>query len=110
MPDSNVTISLWTSGVDLNKALQVTDDIEYIDEIDLNVEMRPCMHGEILTPNFACFQCEANHFSLEVGSDNCEDCPNEAVCDGGINMFPKKDYWRSGWDSDKFYKCRILGV
>ena len=25
-------------------------------------------------------------------------------------MFPKPDYWRSGWESRTFYKCLILDV
>ena len=59
--------------------------------------------GEILTPSGACHKCDVNEYSIEAGADKCEDCPEEAVCKGGHDMFPKKEYWRNGWESDKFY-------
>ena len=66
--------------------------------------------GEILTPTDACYKCDPNEFTLEAGADKWEDCPSEAVCLGGIDVFPTADYWRSGWDSKNFYQCRILDV
>ena len=41
-------------------------------------------YGEILTPNGACYVCDENEFSIKKGDTKCEDCPDEAVCLGGI--------------------------
>ena len=79
-----------------------------MDSINFVVEVRPCDYGEILTVTNTCYVCDENYYSIEAGATNCKECPEEAICLGGINMFPKKDYWRSGWNSDVFHECRVL--
>ena len=27
-----------------------------------------------------------------------------------MEVYPKREYWRDGWDSEDFYYCRLLGV
>ena len=27
-----------------------------------------------------------------------------------MNIYPRENYWRSGWNSDEFHRCRLLGV
>ena len=72
--------------------------------------MRPCNPGEVLTPTKACNVCSKNMYTLEAGADKWEDCPIEADCIGGMNIFPRENYWRSGKYSDEFYRCRLLDV
>ena len=63
-PDSNVTIGVQTNGVDLSRVNNTNNAISFNQAIDLKVEVRPCILGEI-TVGYACERCEENYYSLD---------------------------------------------
>ena len=40
-PETNVTISVWTEAIDLDKAIYANDIATYTDTISIEVELRP---------------------------------------------------------------------
>ena len=58
---------------------------------------------------FNCFfSCEEwagpSYYLLEVAntSQDCLACPAIAVCEGGADIFPRSNYWRSSNTTDEF--------
>jgi len=55
----------------------------------------------------SCIECDKGKYSLQNPhlSENCENCPTSASCDGGtsINLFP--GYWRISNLTDQIVDC-----
>ena len=51
-----------------------------------------------------------NEYTFEAGGSKCEECPEEAVCKGGTEIYPIAEYWRAKEDSDTFYECPVKGA
>ena len=62
-----------------------------------DVEFRPCVTGEGMTTDGACFECPKNTFMIEPPTEptECIECPTtRAVCLGGGDVGPAPGYWR----------------
>jgi hypothetical protein len=92
-PGTSATLTYSTSSIGSSQNSKVM----------LRVEARQCIIGEEVVGN-SCAVCESGTYSLDP-SHSCADCPSEAYCYGNYSMVPRAGYWRSGVDSDKFYKC-----
>ena len=77
-PDSIITMSIITDAVDLIKAVKANDDVTYINKIDLDFEVRPCLIGEITLGN-ACEICPPKTYSLDPDQAECSTCPDGAI-------------------------------
>lgn len=74
-------------------------------KVNLEIETRLCIMGEEIVSN-SCIVCKPGSYSLDP-INSCEDCPSEAYCYGNYSMVPRSTYWRSGVNSDNFYKCPL---
>ena len=88
-PGSNVTLKGVVAG------------LTSVSEVE--VEIRVCEPGESQV-GIKCMRCEAPKYSLNP-EDPCVDCPMEAVCTGGAEVYPKEGYWRYDWRSNLFLEC-----
>jgi len=69
----------------------------------LTVALRLCEPGESQVEE-KCHVCKAPKYSLNP-QEPCRDCPIEAVCLDGANVYPKAGYWRYDWLSSTFLQC-----
>ena len=70
--------------------------------------MRPCLNGEGLRENGACYGCPKGTYLLKAPTSptECKICPQEkAICNGGSNIGPKPGYWRKNNETDTFIEC-----
>jgi hypothetical protein len=66
-------------------------------------QARQCIIGEEIISK-SCNICASGTYSLDP-LNSCVDCPSQAYCYGNYSMVPRSGYWRSGVNSDNFYKC-----
>jgi len=85
--------------------IKSTGDDEY--SIDIPVDLRLCILGEIQTSTKACEECPSGQYSLTENSTICSACPSEATCEGGADMYPNSGYWRSSELTDVFFSCLL---
>lgn len=98
-------------GLELFSTPNTTQKVEivYSDTIKftLTVDVRPCKIGEELLSTGACSYCQGpNYYSIEhnfTEEVKCKNCPPQAKCLGGAQIFPLKNYWRSSNTTDKLY-------
>lgn len=88
-PGTNVTIAAVVPG--LSSLHQLT------------VYLRLCEPGESQVEE-KCQLCRAPKYSFSP-SESCKDCPSEAICTGGANVYPRAGYWRYNWLSTTFLQC-----
>ena len=78
--------------------------------LDVGVGVRPCLTGEGLRSNGACYKCAKGTFLIQVPVEptECKECPSErAWCLGGDQIGPKEGYWRKNNETEEFQKCPI---
>lgn len=70
--------------------------------------MRYWVNGEILSEDerVVCYS-EGKKYSFVAAGEECEDCPDGAICYGGDEVYPEKDYWRSSRTSSNFIECPV---
>lgn len=72
----------------------------------LNITFRDCKIGEIYIPNKnICQECPFHYFSLNRNDTVCQICPENALCNGGRNIFVLPSFWRENENSTKIYSC-----
>ena len=84
---------------------------EYL--VPVKIVFRPCISGEGLRADGACYTCTEGTYLLippTVAPTDCKFCPSEkAYCTGGTNIGPRPGYWRKNNETDKFLACQIPG-
>ena len=104
VPKTNVTIQITTTAVDESKAKVASVESEFSSAVEYLVFLRDCIPGEE-NKGKECFLCESGTYSLDP-SIPCQECPlNKAYCLGGMEMYPRPNYWRAFNDTDVFYQC-----
>lgn len=91
-----------TVGITVESDIEVTSTTE--NQVDVIIELRECEPGEATVGNI-CQKCEEGYYSLDPDDVECNACPDEAMCYGGIEIVPRAGYWRSSKFSPKLWKC-----
>ena len=89
--------SAWRS-----KLAPLGDDLPLL---DLDVELTSCKPGSAPPTggdNSSCVRCLDSTYDLE--GVQCKACPKGATCEGN-NLYPRRNWWHSSVDSDRFYSC-----
>ncbi|CDW76686.1 UNKNOWN [Stylonychia lemnae] len=101
-----------TDGIDYNLPdnQQIYSDAVELQQYNVTVQLRTCLEGEELLSSGKCRSCQGpDYYLLKKTSKitNCLECQkSKSYCDGGNQVFPKANYWRSSMDSDNFISCR----
>jgi hypothetical protein len=114
-PNSQQALQFYNYGIDvsipvvksfLENLFQRTVDQYYI--LNMGIGLRPCLPGEGLRENGACYECPKGTFLLvvPVTPTECKECNSErAICLGGSNIGPKPGYWRKSNLTEEFQVC-----
>ena len=78
--------------------------------LNLTLNLRACIEGEILLEDHTCFTCLKGTYLFDnpMNSDaskKCNICPDNAYCKGGNNLSPWKGYWRNSKYSSLIVQC-----
>lgn len=77
---------------------------KYVFYLPLSIDS--CVIGEIYdNSSNTCRKCSKGTFSFDIFSYNCENCFENAICDGGDVIILPAGYWRSNKFSKNVYKC-----
>jgi len=66
--------------------------------------MRLCQWGEIVSSN-VCEVCRFGKYSFGEMAKECLECPKNANCSNGHEIYVNPGYWRSSIDSLQIYEC-----
>lgn len=106
-PNSN--FSLIFSGIFLGLKSEFIS--EELIESEYFFYARECLRGEIILPDFSCFQCPQGSYSLidpmvlEVKYQRCNNCPNNADCLAGNLIAPHPGFYRKNNMSKNVVAC-----
>jgi len=119
-PDSEQNLIILSEAVDLSilmnqEYLSEQFGVEYLSsyEIAVRLLLRPCISGEGLRDNGACYTCPTGTYLLEPPTEptECKFCPSEkAYCNGGSDIGPKPGYWRKDNETDNFIVCFVAAA
>ena len=75
--------------------------------IHLGVHFRKCLEGEAFQSDGECVECPPGTYLLKApeSPQECQACPNDAICYGGSTIGPRSGFWRSGPYSLNFIPC-----
>jgi hypothetical protein len=81
-----------------------------VGEYPLNPQLQFPLELEVpeMFTKAVCGCCPAQTFSWEVGAKVCLKCPQNAVCNGGDEMWPMDGFWRSSNRSAQMHKCPLF--
>ncbi|KRX10670.1 Pectin lyase fold/virulence factor [Pseudocohnilembus persalinus] len=83
--------------------------IEYNDQNSIQGGVIGYVYNEkLINQNSPKFElCKQNTYLEYGGSDNCEDCLDNAVCKGGyVPLYPDQDFWREELSPYSLYECK----
>lgn len=96
--------SLYNLENSLNEYKNETNYFIYIP-----LKLNPCEKGQYYNPlSLSCYECLPNYFSFESETLNCKPCLNNAVCQGGMDLEPKTNYWSDKELPENIYSCNVL--
>ncbi len=107
--ESNQTISLQAKGLFLAKDSAILSKIEITKEIILQI--RPCSQGEIILNDNTCHKCKAGFYSfanpmlIERKYHKCSMCMPNAICLGGVEVYPIENYYKLSKTSTYMIQC-----
>jgi hypothetical protein len=101
--DAKTTISIKTSK-DTGKPYIKSKQFAIENEIKFSINLRECLVGEKESDG-RCTTCPVETYSFDPKQGTCLACPAEARCYGGIQVTPKKGYWRANDLTDNFFEC-----
>ncbi|KAG2432767.1 hypothetical protein HYH02_012899 [Chlamydomonas schloesseri] len=85
--------------------------IQDVPPINLTVEVRPCIQGEVTdVDGTSCFPCTAGFYSLDPRRFECDNCPDNANCSVEGHPWitlPEDGYWHSGPRSTNIMACVV---
>lgn len=107
-PGQNTSISFSSSAINAIQGLAITAS----QSINVDLQFRDCIQGEIVTENGACYSCPQGFASFDFNVVNtrqsCKECDSETTnCTGGSNVGPMPGAWRLSNTSNIFKKCPI---
>ena len=66
--------------------------------------MRLCKSGEIIS-GINCEVCRPGKYSFEIMAEECKDCPLNANCTEGDQIYLDSGFWRMYLNSTNIYRC-----
>lgn len=85
----------------------LNDNLEFDSAIksslEVSISMRECIIGEYQLKD-QCIVCTVGTYSLNP-TQQCTNCPSNAVCYGDYTMAPKPGYYHNSITSANFYEC-----
>ena len=85
--------------------------LQYLSALDFQVIMAACDPGyspAATNDGDICVPCRFGTFNLD--GEECNTCPEGAVCSGGDRITSDSNWWRSSNDTLNFYQCRYPDV
>lgn len=108
----DVKLSFWSDAINIF----IPDNLNFyhIDKKEQNfnfsIHLRECLPGEEYQASGKCAKCAKGDYYLLEAADkqtNCKEClRTKSQCEGGNQIYPLRNYWRSSIYSDNFMRCR----
>jgi hypothetical protein len=76
--------------------------------VNMSVQVRGCVPGEVSPIPDTCEPCLPGSFSLNPSQPLCQVCPEGASCPGGAVILPLPGWWHSAADSAQLHRCDAL--
>ncbi|CAI2370008.1 unnamed protein product [Moneuplotes crassus] len=97
-----IQISATSNTINQNKIQKIFGTVISTDQITTNV--RYCQPGESIKGSI-CEECSAGTYSLKWNSKICQQCMDDATCEGGIKISVNPGFWRKNLNSTNILKC-----
>ena len=99
---ANIHYQITSNVIDTNKIMNVFG--QAISDNNIVVNFRFCRPGEFITSSNQCEVCSAGTYSFNWNSTQCDNCLDDAVCNGGTNIDVSSEYWRRTTNSTKIIR------
>ena len=109
------SLKLITEFYPFMKAISPNEINDHIDNnayiYILPLFLKVCTFGQqFIESENSCQKCPLGRYNFEENSRKCYNCPPNAICKGGAEVYVPRNFWRSGRFSINVYQCESLDI